>query len=254
MTICVRCVGITKYFGGLAALKNVSLEVSEGEIRAIIGPNGAGKTTLFNIINGVYKPTSGRVYIKINNVDYDVTGLPPHIIFKKFGVARTLQIPRIFKNLTVWENIMVGGLFTNLYTNNFQLQAYVTLLLEMLGLTEKAYVKAGKLNLQEMKKVELARALASKPKILLIDEYMSGLNTLEVEEAIDMLKRLRKEFGLTIIWIEHVISAVASLADTVTVLNEGMKIAEGIPKEIINDPVVIQAYLGEEKVAEPTKS
>jgi len=254
MIICVRCVGITKYFGGLAALKNVSLEVSEGEIRAIIGPNGAGKTTLFNIINGVYKPTSGRVYIKINNVDYDVTGLPPHIIFKKFGVARTLQIPRIFKNLTVWENIMVGGLFTNLYTNNFQLQAYVTLLLEMLGLTEKAYVKAGKLNLQEMKKVELARALASKPKILLIDEYMSGLNTLEVEEAIDMLKRLRKEFGLTIIWIEHVISAVASLADTVTVLNEGMKIAEGIPKEIINDPVVIQAYLGEEKVAEPTKS
>jgi len=255
MTICVRCENVTKYFGGLAALKNVSLEVSEGEIRAIIGPNGAGKTTLFNIINGVYKPSSGRVYIKINNVNKDVTGWPPHNIFK-LGVARTLQIPRVFKNLTVWENVIVGALFNNnkLRANNLQLQTYVSFLLEMFGLEEKAHMKAGKLNLQEMKKVELARALALKPKILLIDEYMSGLNTLEVEETIDMFKRLRKEFGLTIIWIEHVISAVAALADTVTVLNEGMKIGEGKPEEIINDPVVIRAYLGEEKVAEPTKS
>ncbi len=248
MTICVRCSGISKYFGGLAALKNVSLEVREGEIRAIIGPNGAGKTTLFNIINGVYKPSSGRVFIN----DVDVTGWQPHDIFK-LGVGRTLQIPRVFKQLTVWENVMVGGLFRNLHAN-LELQTYVSSLLEMLGLIEKKDVKAGKLNLQEMRKVELARALASKPKILLIDEYMSGLNAIEVENSIEMFKTLRKEFGLTIIWIEHVISAVASLADIVTVLNEGMKIAEGKPEEIMSDPSVIRAYLGEEKVADPTRN
>jgi branched-chain amino acid transport system ATP-binding protein len=246
MSICVKCVNITKYFGGLAALENVSLEIREGEIRAIIGPNGAGKTTLFNIINGVIKPSSGKIFI--NNVD--VTGWPPHAIFR-LGVGRTLQIPRVFKNLTVWENVFVGGLFTKPRAD-FELQKHVSHLLEILGLIKKADLKAAKLNLQEMRKVELARALASKPKILLIDEYMSGLNTIEIEETIDLFKRLRKEFNLTIIWIEHVMSAVASLADTITVLNEGMKIAEGKITEIVSDPVVIQAYLGEE-VEKPTK-
>ncbi|MEM4494936.1 MAG: ABC transporter ATP-binding protein [Candidatus Caldarchaeum sp.] len=243
----IRCVEVTKYFGGLPALKNVNLEVEANEIRAIIGPNGAGKTTLFNVINGIYKPSSGKIFFD----GKDITGKPPHQIFK-LGMSRTLQIPRPFKDLTVWENVLAGGLFSERLERT-ELEKHVSTLLDRLGLAAKSEMKAGLLNLQERKKVELARALASKPKVLMVDEYMSGLNIAEVEEAVDLFRDLRREYGLTIIWVEHVISAVASLADKVTVLNQGTKLAEGKPEEVVMDQEVVEAYLGE-KVAEPSSA
>ncbi|MCS7133252.1 MAG: ABC transporter ATP-binding protein [Candidatus Caldarchaeum sp.] len=233
---------MSKYFGGLPALKNVSLEVDAGEIRAIIGPNGAGKTTLFNVINGVYRPSSGKIFFD----NREITGKPPHEIFK-LGVGRTLQIPRPFKELTVWENVYAGGLFSDRQTKT-ELEKHVSALLDKLDLTKKANIRAGVLNLQERKKVELARALASKPKVLMVDEYMSGLNPAEIEDAIHLFREIRKEYGLTIIWVEHVISAVSSLADKVSVLNQGSKIAEGKPEEIVMEQAVIEAYLGERVV------
>ncbi|MEM2115289.1 MAG: ABC transporter ATP-binding protein, partial [Candidatus Caldarchaeum sp.] len=223
-------------------------EIEANEIRAIIGPNGAGKTTLFNVVNGVYKPSSGKIFFD----GKDITGKPPHEIFK-LGISRTLQIPRPFKDLTVWENVLAGGLFTE-RLDRTELEKNVSTLLDKLGLAEKSEMKAGLLNLQERKKVELARALASKPKVLMVDEYMSGLNTAEVEEAVQLFKDLRREYGLTIVWVEHVISAVASLADKVTVLNQGSKLAEGRPEEVVMDQEVVEAYLGEREVAESSSA
>ncbi|MDJ0271117.1 MAG: ABC transporter ATP-binding protein [Candidatus Caldarchaeum sp.] len=248
MTALIKCVEVTKYFGGLPALKNINLEIEANEIRAIIGPNGAGKTTLFNVVNGVYKPSSGKIFFD----GKDITGKPPHEIFK-LGISRTLQIPRPFKDLTVWENVLAGGLFTE-RLDRTELEKNVSTLLDKLGLAEKSEMKAGLLNLQERKKVELARALASKPKVLMVDEYMSGLNTAEVEEAVQLFKDLRREYGLTIVWVEHVISAVASLADKVTVLNQGSKLAEGRPEEVVMDQEVVEAYLGEREVAESSSA
>ncbi|MCS6784509.1 MAG: ABC transporter ATP-binding protein [Candidatus Caldarchaeum sp.] len=228
-------------------MKNVSLEVETGEIRAVIGPNGAGKTTLFNVINGVYRPSSGKVFLD----NREITGKPPHEIFQ-LGVGRTLQIPRPFKDLTVWDNVYAGGLF-NKKISKTDLERHVWELLDKLGLRNKANLKAGVLNLQERKKVELARALASKPKVLMVDEYMSGLNTAEIEDAIKLFREIRREYGLTIVWVEHVISAVSSLADKVSVLNQGVKIAEGKPEEIVTDQEVVEAYLGE-KVVQSSES
>lgn len=248
MTALIKCVEVTKYFGGLPALKNINLEIEANEIRAIIGPNGAGKTTLFNVVNGVYKPSSGKIFFD----GKDITGKPPHEIFK-LGISRTLQIPRPFKDLTVWENVLAGGLFTE-RLDRTELEKHVSTLLDKLGLAEKSEMKAGLLNLQERKKVELARALASKPKVLMVDEYMSGLNTAEVEEAVQLFRDLRREYGLTIVWVEHVVSAVASLADKVTVLNQGAKLAEGRPEEVVMDQKVVEAYLGEREVAESSSA
>ncbi len=223
-------------------MRKVNLGVEKGEIRAIIGPNGAGKTTLFNVINGVVKPSEGKILFEGRNI----TGKPPHVICR-MGISRTLQIPRVFKDLTVVDNVMAGALFSGRLKGDM-LEKYVNDVLEMVGIADKATVKGGQLNIQERKKVELARALASKPCLLLVDEYMSGLNPMEIEDAIDLFKRIRKEYNLTIIWVEHVISAVSSLADQVTVLNQGEKIAEGKPEEIVVDDKVVEAYLGERVV------
>lgn len=245
--IILKCIDVTKFFGGLPALRNVNIEVEDGEIRAVIGPNGAGKTTLFNVINGVYKPSSGKILLD----GVDITGKPAYEVFR-LGIGRTLQIPRPFKDLTVWENVLAGGLFSGRMSME-ELEKHVSTLLDRFGLSSKANLKAAVLNLQERKKVELARALASKPKVLMVDEYMSGLNTAEIEDAIELFKELRKTYNLTIVWVEHVISAVSSLADKVSVLNQGVKIAEGKPEEIVADEEVIEAYLGE-RIVQPSKS
>jgi len=235
----LRCERLSMMFGGLPALKEVDLEVRAGDIHAVIGPNGAGKTTLFNVINGVYKPTSGKVFFE----NEDITGKPSHVLAKR-GIARTLQIPRVFADMTVYENVYAGTLFGR--GDGKTSAEDIVRACQAVGLDSKMDVKAGKLNLQERKKLELARALASHPKLMLIDEYMSGLTPAEISDAVKLLKEVRKTYGTTILWVEHVISAVASLADKVTVLNHGMKIAEGRVAEIMRNTAVIEAYLGGE--------
>jgi len=230
---------VSKNFGGLPALKNVSFDVGRGEILAIIGPNGAGKTTLFNVISGVLQPSSGKIYFE----GRDITRLPP---FKraKLGIARTFQIPRPFSEMTVLENVIVGMVAngSGLSLSDAKKRAYE--ILEELRLSKKADVRVRELNLQEKKSVELGRALALDPKVLLIDEYMSGLNPVEVDWAIEELKRINRDRGVTMIWIEHVLRAVMRLAERVIVLNFGSIIAEGSPSDIAKSAEVVEAYLG----------
>ena len=230
---------VSKNFGGLPALKNVSFDVGRGEILAIIGPNGAGKTTLFNVISGVLQPSTGKIYFE----GRDITKLPP---FKraKLGIARTFQIPRPFSEMTVLENVIVGMVAngSGLSLSDAKKRAYE--ILEELRLSKKADVRVRELNLQEKKSVELGRALALNPKVLLIDEYMSGLNPVEVDWAIEELKRINRDRGVTMIWIEHVLRAVMKLAERVIVLNFGSIIAEGSPSDIAKSAEVVEAYLG----------
>jgi amino acid/amide ABC transporter ATP-binding protein 1, HAAT family (TC 3.A.1.4.-) len=230
---------VSKNFGGLPALKNVSFDVGRGEILAIIGPNGAGKTTLFNVISGVLQPSTGKIYFE----GRDITRLPP---FKraKLGIARTFQIPRPFSEMTVLENVIVGMVAngSGLSLSDAKKRAYE--ILEELRLSKKADVRVRELNLQEKKSVELGRALALDPKVLLIDEYMSGLNPVEVDWAIEELKRINRDRGVTMIWIEHVLRAVMRLAERVIVLNFGSIIAEGSPSDIAKSAEVVEAYLG----------
>ncbi len=228
-----------KYFGGLPALKNVSFEVKRGELLAIIGPNGAGKTTLFNVISGVLQPSSGKIYFE----GKDITKLPP---FRraKLGIARTFQIPRPFSEMTVLENVVVGMVANGSALSLSDAKKKAHEILEELGLSKKADVQVSKLNLQEKKSVELARALALNPKLLLIDEYMSGLNPAEVDWAMEELKRINRDRGVTMIWIEHVLRAVMRLAERVIVLNFGSIIAEGSPSDIAKSAEVAEAYLG----------
>jgi branched-chain amino acid transport system ATP-binding protein len=230
---------VYKYFGGLPALKNVSFEVGQGELLAIIGPNGAGKTTLFNVISGVFQLSSGKIYFE----GRDITDLAP---FKraKLGIARTFQIPRPFSEMTVLENVVVGMVANGSGLSLSDAKKRAHEILEELRLSKKADVQVSKLNLQEKKSVELARALALNPKLLLIDEYMSGLNPAEVDWAIEELKRINRERGVTMIWIEHVLRAVMRLAERVIVLNFGSIIAEGSPSEIAKSAEVVEAYLG----------
>jgi branched-chain amino acid transport system ATP-binding protein len=228
-----------KYFGGLPALKNVSFDVRRGELLAVIGPNGAGKTTLFNVISGVIQPSSGNVYFE----GRDITDLPS---FKraKLGIARTFQIPRPFSEMTVLENVVVGMVANGSGLSLSDAKKRAHEILEELRLGKKADVQVSKLNLQEKKSVELARALALNPKLLLIDEYMSGLNPAEVDWAIEELKRINRDRGVTMIWIEHVLRAVMRLAERVIVLNFGSIIAEGSPSDIAKSSEVVEAYLG----------
>ncbi|MCS7094454.1 MAG: ABC transporter ATP-binding protein [Thaumarchaeota archaeon] len=230
---------VSKRFGGLPALKNVSFSVSEGEILAIIGPNGAGKTTLFNVINGLYPPTSGRVVF----YGRDVTKLPPYER-ARLGMSRTFQIPRPFGDMTVIENVAVGAIGSGRARGVPDATSIAEEVLRFLGLESKADIEVKKLNLQEKKSVELARALVQQPKLLLVDEYMSGLNPSEVDEAVKLLRRVNEESGVTILWIEHLLRAVMRLAQRVVVLNFGEIIAEGTPSEIAESSRVIEAYLG----------
>ena len=240
MTIILEGRSLTKYFGGLPAVRQVDFKIEQGEIVGLIGPNGAGKTTLFNIINGVLKPDKGKVVFK----GKEITGLKPHLICK-LGMARTLQVPRPFLNITVMDNVVGGAVFGNpdKITRN-RAEEIASQMLEIVGLGHKRDVIAKNLTLQERKKLELARALASNPEIILIDEYMGGLNPTEVKEAMALLRRIREEHKITIFWVEHVMRAVMQLADRVIVLNQGIKLAEGKPSEIAQDSRVIEAYLG----------
>jgi len=243
MDFILQGINICKRFGGLTALENVTFSVKQREILGIIGPNGAGKTTLFNVITGFERPNSGKILLK----EKEITGLPPHRIFR-LGIARTFQIAKPFKNMTVLENVMFSVVFRkkeNLKTaHEIALQT-----LRFVDLENKANEKAGNLQLQQERMLEVARAIASRPDIILFDEIVAGLNPAEILDLVKLIRRIRDEFGVTICWVEHVMKAIMTASERIIVLVGGKKIAEGSPKEVATNEKVIQAYLGERYVS-----
>ncbi|HMK77034.1 MAG TPA: ABC transporter ATP-binding protein [Thermodesulfobacteriota bacterium] len=230
---------IVKSFGGLMALCEVNFEVHPGEIFCVIGPNGSGKSTLFNVVTGFLKATSGKVTF----MGKDITGLVPHQICRK-GIARIFQLVKPFYQLTTFQNVMVGRAYGKEPANNMRsAKDEVVELLNFVGLGNKIEVIASQLTMAERKKLELARALAAHPQLLLLDELMAGLNSAETETAMDLVNKIR-DSGVTVMMVEHIMKAVLGISDRIIVLNAGEKIAEGFPKEVVKNQLVIEAYLG----------
>jgi branched-chain amino acid transport system ATP-binding protein len=230
--------GITKHFRGLQAVGNVSFVVEDASIVAMIGPNGAGKTTCFNLIAGVFKPDSGRVRLG----GKDVTGLRPHEICRA-GVGRTFQVVKPFPQMSVLDNVMVGALNAERHVRDARPRAHE--ILALLHLDGKAELSAASLTLPERKRLEVARAMATGPRLLLLDEVMAGLRPTEVDEMVGVFRRINAETGLAILVIEHVMRAVMALAANIVVLHHGEKICEGAPDAVVRDPAVLECYLGE---------
>jgi branched-chain amino acid transport system ATP-binding protein len=231
---------VWKNFGGLVALKEVTSSILQGKIVALIGPNGAGKTTLFNVISGIYRPSSGSIKFEGKNI----AGYTPHVICK-MGISRTFQIVRPFLQMTSLENVMVGAMFGPGKELGFkEASEKARKYLEFVDIADKKDILVGNLALPDRKKIELAKALASNPKLVLLDEVIAGLNPTEVESAMDLIRRIRDDLKITVFWVEHVMNAVIRLADHVIVLHYGEKIAEDVPQRIVNNQKVIDAYLG----------
>jgi branched-chain amino acid transport system ATP-binding protein len=232
---------VSKRFGGLAALTDVSYSVNKGEILGLIGPNGAGKTTLFNVVNGFYPPTKGEVLFKGQKISH----LKPHQICK-LGIGRTFQVVRPLRRMTVLDNVIASAFLRA--KGKKEAEEITIETLRFTGLYEDRNVLSKGLPLGKRKKLEITRALATKPEMLLLDESFAGLNPSEQNELIDIIREIRAK-GITIMVIEHHMKVIMSLSDRIVVLNYGEKIAEGTPKEIGNNPLVIEAYLGEAESA-----
>jgi len=229
---------LTKQFGGLVAVHDVHLDLDQDEILGLIGPNGAGKTTLFNMISGSYLPTSGQIFFD----GQDITKLPPHEI-ARLGIARTFQLVKPFGKLSVVDNVMVGAFLRTSHTGKARMKAQEVV--SFVGLEPFADRPAHSLTTAGRKRLELARALATEPRLLLLDEVMAGLTPTESVSIVDLIKQIRQS-GVTILVIEHVMKAIMSLSDRVAVLHHGEMIAVEAPAAIASDPKVIEAYLGEE--------
>lgn len=244
MSLLLQVQGVTKRFGGLQALTHVTFDLPEGQILGLIGPNGAGKTTLFNTINGVYKPEQGRILFR----GQDVTDKKPYHL-ASMGMARTHQIVRPLNELTVRENVMAGACFGHEKHPLGRAAAIAQEVLIFVGLASRADQLASSLNVAQKKRLEMARALASHPYLLLLDEVLAGLNSSEIDGMVETVLKIREQ-GVTILMIEHVMKAVMNVSDRLMVLDYGQQIAEGTPQEIANDPRVIEAYLGDPHLAE----
>jgi branched-chain amino acid transport system ATP-binding protein len=234
---------IVKNFGGVHALRNVSFGVKKGEFVGLIGPNGSGKTTLFNVISGAYKPTSGHVIFE----GHDITALTPNRICHS-GITRTFQIPRPIKGMSILDNVLLGLVFGNAERPKKHVREAMKdeaeKLIDFVGLKLDKNAMPDKITAVDLRKLELAKALATKPRLLLADEILSGLNHDELGEASTVLKKIREEMGITIIWVEHILSVLMSLVDRVVVFDYGQLIADGTPQSISNDASVLEAYLG----------
>ena len=230
---------VSKSYGALKVTDNISLSVAQGETLGILGPNGAGKTTLFNLISGDTKVDAGRVVFKGD----DMTAVPPHLRCRS-GIGRSYQVPQPFSNMSVFENLVTAACFGGGETET---QAWETAfeVLQQTGLIAFANQAAGSLTLLNRKRLELARALATRPELLLLDEIAGGLTEHEAQELVDELKRI-KNTGVTMIWIEHVVHALLSVADRLFVVNFGQELAQGLPHEVMNDPEVKRVYMGME--------
>ena len=233
---------LTKRFGGLQALSDVTFDLAEGEILGLIGPNGAGKTTLFNVINGVYTPERGRVTFR----GEDITGLPSYEVAQR-GLARTHQVVRPLNDLSVRENVMVGACYGREKHSLKEARRVADEALTQVGLIDRADQPAGSLNVAQKKRLEMARALAAKPYLLLLDEVLAGLNPSEIASMMATVRAIRDQ-GITILMIEHVMQAIMAISDRILVLDYGMLIAAGAPEEVANNPQVIEAYLGDPKM------
>jgi branched-chain amino acid transport system ATP-binding protein len=232
--------GATKRFGGLVAVNGIDFDVAEHEVMGLIGPNGSGKSTTLNLISGALKPTAGSISLR----GTEIAGLAPQDINRK-GVARTFQLVRMLPSMSVLENVMAGAVFGHHRSWGHAARDKAMALLDRVGLSGRADSRVGQLTYIDTKRVELARVLACDPRILLLDEWLAGLNPSELETGIRLIRSLRDE-GRTIILVEHVMDAIRSLCDRCVVMSSGTKIAEGTPTEVLNDAEVIRAYLGDD--------